>query len=399
MTLAMEGICVLDLSQRVAGPYCTKLMAMQGAEVIKVEPPGSGDPMRSMEPFVGDDPHLEKSIPFLYLNTGKKGVTLDIEQPSGRKLLLGLVEQADALVESFAPQYLPSLGLDYETLQRLNPRLVVSSISHFGQSGPYRDYKGEEIVDQAIAGHVDITGEPDREPLKMGGNLGQYAGGQAAFASTLIALYHATLTGEGQRVDNSIVEANVDLLDSWGINSLLGTVPTRLGNAAPESVLRGRGGLYETKDGWIALGQMPGGWDAFVDMMGIEELKNPKYASAASRAQYRDELEAIVAPWVRERGKLDIYAASQVRRNAIGYVATPHDMLTSPQLEARQFFREIDHPVAGRARYPGPPYQMTVSGETLTRAPLLGEHNLDVYGERLGLEQADIVRLRQAGVV
>ena len=399
MPHALEGIRVVDLTERVAGPYCAKLMALQGAEVVKVEPPGAGDAMRAMGPFVGGDPNPEKSVPFLYLNTGKKSVTLDVVQHSARRLLLELAKHADVLVESYAPGFLDSLGLGPDTLLEANPRLVVSSITHFGQDGPYSGYKGEEIVDQAISGHVSITGEPDREPIKMGGNLAQYAGGQAAFASTLIALYHTTLTGEGQHVDNSITEANVDLLDSWGINSLFGEVPTRLGNAAPEAVLRGRGGLYETADGYIALGQMPGGWDAFVDMIGLEELRDPKYADPRGRSEHRDELEAIVAPWVLQNGKLDIYNASQQRRNAIGYVATPQDMLTSPQLEYRGFFQEIDHPAAGSARYPGPPYRLTASGETLTRAPLLGEHNVEVYCDLLGLERAELVRLRQLGVV
>lgn len=399
MTYALEGITVIDLSQSIAGPYCTKLLAIEGAEVIKVEPPGAGDTLRRMGPFVGDDPHPEKSIPFLYLNTSKKSITLNFQNSTGRKMLMELVKEADVLVEGFEPSHMPSLGLGYETLEKLNPRLVMVSISHFGQTGPYRDYKGEEIVDQAISGHVSITGEPDREPLKMGGNLGQYAGGQAAYASTLMALYHATLTGEGQRVDNSIVDANADLLDSWGLNSLFDGVPKRLGNIAPGVALRGRGGLYETKDGWIAMGQVPGGWDAFADMVGIEELKDPKYTNPATRGEYQDELEAIVEPWVREHTKLEIYHASQARRNAIGYVATPEDMFSSPQLEARNFFQEIDHPVAGRARYPGLPFQLYETEATIARAPLLGEHNTEVYGKRLGLERKEIVRLSQLGII
>ena len=144
---------------------------------------------------------------------------------------------------------------------------------------------------------------------------------------------------------------------------------------------------------------MPGGWDAFADMVGSEELRDPKYADASARAENRDELDAIVAPWARQHGKLDIYNASQRRRNAIGYVATPDDMLSSPQLEHRRFFQQIDHPVAGEARYPGPPYRLTASGDTLTRAPLLGEHNAQVYCDLLGLERAELVRLRQVGLV
>lgn len=399
MVGALADVSVLDLTQGVAGPYCTKLLACFGAEVVKVEAPGVGDYMRRLGPFVGDDPHPETSIPFLYLNTGKKSVTLDLEEPSGRRLLLDLARKADIVVESFVPGRMAAWGLGYEVLSEMNPRLVMTSISHFGQTGPYSGYKGEEIVDQALSSQISITGEPDREPLKMGGDLAQYVGGQTAYTGTLIALFHAQLKGEGQHVDSAILDANVDILDHEGLSGLSGDVRGRWGNTTDTSFLRGRGGLYECLDGWISLGLTPGGWDAFVDMVDLPELRNPIYRDPMTRGKHAREIEGIVEPWLRERTRLEIYQASQKKRNAIGYVATPGDMLSSPHLQSREFFKDVPHPVAGPARYPGVPFGLSDTPGSVGRSPLLGEHNREVYCQRLGLTPEDLVALRQHGII
>ena len=159
---ALSGYKVLDVTHFIAGPYCTRLLAGYGAEVIKVEKPGSGDGSRRLGPFVGDDPHIEKSAQFLYLNTGKKSITLDLKTPAGVKIFKRLVKDADILVENFEPRVMSSLGLGYDTLSEINPKLVMTSISNFGQTGPYRDYKAAEIVEYALSGLMKMTGEPDR---------------------------------------------------------------------------------------------------------------------------------------------------------------------------------------------------------------------------------------------
>ncbi len=395
----MDGVSVMDLTQGVAGPYCTKLFAGLGADVIKVEPASGGDASRQVGPFVAGDVHPEKSIPFLYLNTGKRSITLNAAAPDAPGLIRDLAGTVDLLIEDLSPGERARLGVSYEHYRYDAPALVVCSVTHFGLTGPYRDYLGEEIVDQALSGHMSITGESEREPLRIGGSLAQYVAGQTAFVGALMALYHATLTGEGQQVDCSSIEASADILDGEAIHTLAGSRRRRLGNATEASFLRGRGGLYETRDGWIALGQVPGGWDAFVEMIGDDRLRNPDFNDRAARIGSKDEIESIVEPWLRRRSKLEVHEASQGRRNVSGFVATPEDALSSRHLDQREFFVELDHPVAGSARYPGAPFRFAASEWRSARAPLLGEHNREVYVERLGMAPAAYEQLRERGAV
>ena len=212
---ALSDVKVLDLTWHIAGPYCTKLLADYGAEVIKVEKPEEGDPTRRMAPFFKDDPHPEKSGLFLHLNTNKKGITLDLKSATGKKIIKELVSKVDILVESFSPRVMPSLGLDYQTLEQINPKLVMVSISNFGQSGPYRDFKASEIVEYAMGGEMYSTGIADREPLKLGGNVTQYQAGTVAAVATVGALYAAEFQGTGQHVDVSIMETSTCWPASW----------------------------------------------------------------------------------------------------------------------------------------------------------------------------------------
>ncbi len=202
----LDGIRVLDLGTEVSGPFCAKLLADYGADVIKVELPGVGDPARRMGPFADDDPHPEKSIPFLYINTNKRGVTLDTRNPTGRGLLEALLQTADVLVENVPPAHAEDLGLDYAGLTRNNPGLVVTSITAFGQSGPYRDYSATDLVNCAFSGLMYHTGDSDREPLRNSLNQSLYVAGINAAVATSAALLHRMATGRGQHVDVSAVE-------------------------------------------------------------------------------------------------------------------------------------------------------------------------------------------------
>ncbi|MGH7860606.1 MAG: CaiB/BaiF CoA transferase family protein, partial [Candidatus Dormibacteraceae bacterium] len=245
---ALAGFRVVDLSQDVAGPYCTKLLAGLGARVIKVEPPGSGDPSRRSGPAGAGEQNLETSPSFLYLNTGKESVTLDLDLPDGRAVLERLLVDADVLVESFPPGRLATLGLGDEPLHRLNPRLVITSITNFGQTGPYRDYKADEINLLALGGLLFITGEPDQPPLRMGGRLCQYTAGQNALIGTLAALLARRQTGRGQQVDVSIMETVMAILEGaithWSYHQEL---RGRAGTAATAGW-----GIYPCKDGFVA---------------------------------------------------------------------------------------------------------------------------------------------------
>ena len=205
----LDGVRVLDLTHYIAGPYCTKLFADYGVEVVKIERPEGGDATRRMGPFLHDEPHLEKSGLFLHLNTNKKSVTLDIETQAGRNVLLQLAKDADIVVESFSPDFLPSLELDYGAFEAVNPRIVMTSISNFGSTGPYRDYAASEITLYALGGTMISTGIPDREPVKLGLTVEQFYAGMVCATATMGAFMGASLTGEGQHVDMSLMEIMV----------------------------------------------------------------------------------------------------------------------------------------------------------------------------------------------
>jgi crotonobetainyl-CoA:carnitine CoA-transferase CaiB-like acyl-CoA transferase len=367
----LDGIAVLDLSEGVAGAYCARLLAGFGADVVKVERPVWGDPLRHTGPFAGDAPDPERSIPFLYVNAGKRGITLDPALTEGREQLLRLVRDVDLLIENWTPAQRRSLGLDFETLRAVNPRLVQVSVTWFGLCGPWSDYAGEEIVAQALSGNLLTTGEPDREPVLIGCNFAQFAGGQAAFAGALVALFHSLRTGQGQLVDCAITEAAADLLDSLAPNALL------TGRRQQRSGMHHHGhypaGLYPARDGWVVLGPGASGWRGLVELIG-GPLADPCLAEP-SPAAHREEIDRIFADWLRDRNAVEVFHAAQRRRIPFGYVMGPAEMLASSHLRARDFFRSVTHPIAGTTRYPGPPFRFSNAPWRDGHAPLLGEHD------------------------
>ena len=373
---ALAGVRAIDLSQGIAGPYCTKQLAALGAEVIKVEPP-AGDPSRRMGPFVGDDPHPEKSVLVLYLNTGKKSVTLDLGAESGRRTVEALARDADVLVESFAPGTMDQLGLSHERLQALNPRLVITAVSVFGQYGSYRGYQADEINLYAWGGLMGITGERDREPLKNGGWQAQYQAGLSALAGTLTALYGRLGDGRGELVDVSIMETVALMVEPWMIWNYVtqGTLRGRLGN---HSIIPPRG-TWPCADGWVTvIPSLWRNWEAFAALTGNEALRDERFATNAQRARHADEIMALLLPWLLDHTREEIYHSAQRLGLLFGYVATVDEILASPQLRARGYFVELDHPVAGRLTYPGAPVKLTATPYRFTRAPLLGEHSADL---------------------
>ena len=209
----LAGLNVLDLTWHVAGPYATKLMADYGADVLKIERPGGGDPARRYGPFPNDAPHQERSGTFLHLNTNKRSITLNLKTAAAREIVFQLVKEIDIVVESFRPGTMAALGLDYATLKELNPRLVMTSVSNFGQSGPYRDFKGSEIIFYGMGGEMCATGFDDREPIKLGGTVGLYQAGTIAAVATMGALFGARGDDIGQQVDISIFETQISSQD------------------------------------------------------------------------------------------------------------------------------------------------------------------------------------------
>jgi crotonobetainyl-CoA:carnitine CoA-transferase CaiB-like acyl-CoA transferase len=391
--LTLRDVCVLDLSEDIAGPFCSKLLAGLGAEVIKVERPGAGDVSRRATSGLEGISDPEQSALFLYLNTSKKSITLDVGSRTGATILRRLAQESDLLIESFPPGYLDRLGLGYATLAELNPSLIYTSVTAFGQSGPYHELKGSELIAQAMGGLMHTIGLPDREPLKIGGNAASYTTGISAFSATMIALYVRDVQGYGQHVDVSAMETLAVAQIHSSIQYQFGRTPRR--RESP---------LVRAQDGWVSPGLERGvrqdTWPRVCDMIGRPDLKDhPAFSTPEARREHQQDLLAILSRWTATQPKEEIYHLLQELRSVAGYVATVEDLFTSRQLVARQFFQLIDHPSTGKALYPGAPFR--IQGDTWRndRAPLLGEHNWEIYGGRLGLSTADCARLRGVGAI
>ena len=408
MSGLLEGVRVLDLTHYIAGPYCTRLMAGLGADVVKLERPPSGDPMRRLGPFASrpglaradEGEASEDGAWHLYLNAGKRSVGLDLKAAQGRQLALDLADKADILVENFAPGTLSGLGLGREALLQANPALVITSISNFGQTGPYRDWRGTEANLYAMGGLMNITGEPDQEPLKEGAPLAQLGAGQNAFAATMAALMYAEETGEGQQIDVSIAEYATNILENALMQySYSGQEYTRVGN---RGYGRAAWGIYPCQDGHVGIIAGPDHrWPEVARIMEREELADPRFASRRGRQENADEIDALMLPWLIENDKVDIFKAGQESGLGFSFVATMKDILEMEQLAARDYFVDLEHPVAGELSYPGAPISCEPGTEAweFRRAPLYGEHTAAALTDWLGCDVARLDELAASGVV
>jgi crotonobetainyl-CoA:carnitine CoA-transferase CaiB-like acyl-CoA transferase len=401
---ALADLRVLDLTHHIAGPYCTKLLADYGAEVVKIERPDGGDPARRYGPFPHDQPHPEKSALFLHLNTNKRGITLNLKTAAGREMFTELVRRVDVVVENFSPRVMPSLGLSYDTLARVNPRLVMMSISNFGQTGPYRDYKAQDILLYAMGGPMHQTGVAEREPIKMAGNLMQYHGGTMAATATLVGVYGAQVQGSGQHIDVSLFETHAGTVDRRS------TFLTAYAYAGEEIHRPGSGsqgmlprGIYPCQDGYVCIHVTNEWWTRLAQMLERPELlTDSKFATPAARmnAEHQGDFDAIFYPWLLEHTKQEIMERAQAARVLATAVNTPEDVLKDRHFQAREFFVEVSHPDAGCVRQPGPPFRMTESPWRIRRcAPRLGQHNEEIYSGMLGLSREELMVLREQGVM
>jgi len=395
---ALSALKVLDLTHFIAGPYCTKLMADLGAEVIKVEKPGQGDGARALSPFLGDEPHPEKSGFFFYLNTNKKSITLNLKSETGVKLLKELAKDADVVVENFEPRVMPSLGLSYEELKGINPPLVMTSISNFGQTGPYRNYKATNLTVMALGGTMAITGDEYR-PLKPGGSQAEYMAGLMGFSATMIALLWREETGLGQHVDLSIMECISGNMEGATTEyPYLGVIRRRL----MQRFTYGHPvGFYPCKDGYVIVIPGLGGMGPLAMLLGDPNLaEHELFKNARLRQQRAQEFdELFLLPYLREHTKREIFERAQELRMPFGYIQGIDELLNDRQLQAREFFVKVEHPVMGEVTYPGPPFRMEETPWKAGRAPLLGEHNEEVYCQRLGYTGEDMVKLRERGII
>ena len=393
----LGGLRVLDLGPGIAPSFCAKMLADYGAEVIKVEPPGNGDPARRMGPFVGDDSHLEKSIPFLYLNTGKWGVSLDYSCDTGLGILHQLLDEADVLVEGFPPSVTGGAGISYSELSRSHPRLVVTSVTPFGQDGPYRDFEATDIITCAMSGLMYHSGDSDREPLRNALDQSLYVAGANAAAATLVAVFARLASGEGQHVDVSVAECLAA--------HLVQPVPyyNYMGATKGRRPVRGSGfeELMPARDGYVVpsvQGSQP--WETVADLIGLEELHDPRFASGAGRIAHGEELKELLIEGLAQWDRLPLFLASGERRLVFGMAQDAGDLVACPHLEARGFYHEVDHPVAGSATYPGMGAALSdYQQRAPTPAPMLGEHNSEIFRGTLGYDADELAALRYAGVI
>jgi crotonobetainyl-CoA:carnitine CoA-transferase CaiB-like acyl-CoA transferase len=301
------------------------------------------------------------------------------------------------VVENFSPRVMPGLGLNYDALRQVNPYLVMTSISNFGQTGPYRDYQAEEIIEYALSGLMYLTGDSDKPPLCSGPAITQYNAGMSAYIATLMALYQRGISGTGQYVDVSIQECAMDNIEVGLVEYLHeGKVAKRTGDEHPLVPWQ----LYPCQDGYAAvIGGPVRHWLRGASLFEEPRLLDKKYEHMTGRIKYRQEVDALLQTWLSTHKKQDIYHAGQTRRLSFGYLATLAEVLESPQHKAREYFVEIDHPVAGKHRYCGGPFRPSETPWRSARAPLLGEHNDAIYGDLLGYSQRDIQHFRAEGVI
>ncbi len=405
---ALAGLKVLDFTHYVAGPYCAKLLADYGADVIKVEAP-RGDGARRIGPFPGDAPHPEQSGLFLHLNTNKRGVVIDLKRDAAADLVRSLASWADVVVESFRPGVADRLGVGYGQLSAINPRLIYTSISNFGQTGPYRDYRGSEIVFYGMGGEMHSTGLADREPLKLGGNVGLYQAGAVAAVATMGATLAGSFAPEGddapgQHIDVSILETQLGSVDRRQSALLAHQYTGRLSQRPPSG---GSGGypnaVYPTADGYLQINGSRMYWPRAVAMLGNPpELNTDRWRDPASQGDpaMQEEFESEhFLPWLLERSNAEAWQAAQDHHVLSGPINTMADLDVDPSFNARGAFAEGDHPAAGPLRYPGRPFIMDQSPWQLRRtAPLLGQHTAEVLAE-LGYDDAAIAALVESGVV
>lgn len=404
MAEPLDGIRVVDLTRILAGPYCTQALADAGADVVKVEDRGKGDDTRGWgPPFVpssssGDALHQESAY-FLSVNRGKRSLTLDLKAPQGREVLWALIAAADVLVENFRPGTLDRLGFSYEAVHARHPRVVYASVSGYGPDGPLGGRPGYDAILQGESGLMSITGQADGPPTRVGASIADVTAGMTAFQGILLALLRREKTGEGGRVDVSLLESVLAPLAYHNATYLLaGQVPARLGNRHPNLAPYEP---FDASDGQVIVGVGNDAlWRSFCVALGEPALSDdPRFRTNADRVRNYTTLRPVVAAVVATRPVawwLDALGKAGI---PCGQVRTVGDALDQPQVAARGLLLDVDHPKLGRGRYVGSPIHLDGAGRGSRRPPpLLGEHTDEVLGE-LGYDAAARAALRAQKVV
>ena len=394
---ALAHVRVLDLTRFLAGPFCTSMLADMGADVVKVEAPKGGDEGRYGYPPVDGVP-----VFFQALNRNKRGITLDLRKDEGRAILRRLLPHFDVLVENFAGGTLARWGLAPEDLCREYPKLVVTSLSGFGQTGPWRDRPSYDIITQAASGFMSLTGFPGNAPTRGGGSLGDYVQGLFGAIAVLGALVARDRTGRGQALDVSSQDAMFSLLDQWpSIFAASGRLPRQVGNRHLAAVPYD---AYQARDGWLVIAVASNKlFRQLCAAIGRPELgDDPRFRGVVSRLEHGDEINAIVSTWVGEHTVEEVLAILGPDGAGVpcAPVYTVDQLVDHPQLVARGMIERVPHPKLGEMLVPGVVIKMSETpGAIRTLGPELGQHTDDVLTELLGLSGDEIARLRAEQVI
>jgi formyl-CoA transferase len=400
---ALEGVRVLDLTQFEAGTSCTETLAWLGADVIKVEEPTRGDQGRAASTDrEGVDSHY-----FLLLNANKRSITLGLRHDRGQAMFRAMLGSADVMVENFAPGTIERLGLDYDTVRAINPRIIYAQIKGYGPDGPYGTFPSFDMIAQAVGGALSITGEKDGRPLRPGPTIGDTGTGLHCAIGILAALYDREFTGQGQRIEVAMQDAVINFCRiAYARQAVSGCAAERVGNgsaliaSAPSAAYPCRPGgpndyvyIYTSRAGNRQ-------WDRLLRAIGREDLlDDPRFARPQARQDHEAEVDALLGAWTRAHTKREAMEFLGRAGVPAGAVFDTRELSEDPYLRQRGTFVTIEHPVRGPFTMPGWPVKLSRSPVAVTAAPLLGQHNVEVYRELLGLSADEVARLKQEEVI
>jgi CoA:oxalate CoA-transferase len=399
----LTALRIVEYSTSIAAAASGKMLADLGAEVIKVEPPRTGDPARYHGPFPDDIPDPERSGLFLALNANKRGITLDPALPTGRELLHGLIAAADVFIHNWSPAQAKTLGLEYEPLRQRHAHLIVAAVTPYGSTGPYANYRGADLTTCAAGGVSVGTGFRNRPPLTLPLALGAHFASIAASAAILLATFGRDVTGRGQFVDVSETDVLAILLAGYGIPTYIYRGVTGMRAGRHMSLGLYPNAVFECQDGFVCIdGPQLAQWNRLLEVMGNPPwINDPRYRDRRQiTEQYPQEVDALMAPWLRARDKATIFAETQAQRIPAGPVNTMQDVVEDAHLHARQFFVTVERHDTGPLTYPGAPYRLSQTPWAMRcPAPRLGEQNEEIYGGRLGVSRAELLLLGQTGII